>query len=181
MDPQRFDSALREVLQEREADIVAHWNPPVTPFTALMQRGVLPETGRRLGLLPHPQEYYSLDCVYVAGYDTKRFAPGSGYAKAFSVILEHENDGARSCEEMSKLLLFNAPLKVLITYARAGQGLERLLACYTGMIEDSGNAALAASSQRILVVFGDKPDDTPTWRSYLYERNGFSEITPALP
>jgi len=180
MDPRRFDTALRAVLLEFQGDILAFWRAPQSLYTALMKNRVMPGVGTRLGLLLHPREYYTLDFVYLAEYDTTRFAEESGYVKAFSVIVEHENDGARSCEEMSKLLLFNAPLKVLVTYARAGENLENLLACYTGMIEDSGHAALTADSQRILVVFGDALNGVLSWRSYLYERQGFIEITPAL-
>ena len=176
-DPHRFDAALRAVLVERESALLAHWHEK-KPYTRLVKNDVLPEVGRRLGLIPHRFEYYSLDCIYVAEYDTDHFAPDSGYPKAFSVIIEHENEADVSCEEMSKLLLFNAPLKVLITYARSGPGLERHLHRYARMIEASGNADLALSTQRILVVFGDRPAAVPTWRSYLYERDGFSEITP---
>jgi hypothetical protein len=176
-DPQHFDSVLRAVLQEQQANIAAQWNAR-KPYTALMKGMVLPEVGRRLGFTPHPSEYYTLDCVYLAEYDTEHFGSESGYARAFSVIIEHENSSARSCEELSKLLLFNSPLKVLITYARAGEDLEGLLARYDKMVQGSGNAALAVSSQRILVVFGDNPAGLPTWRTYLYEQSGFSEITP---
>ncbi|HVY04946.1 MAG TPA: hypothetical protein VHB46_03115 [Burkholderiales bacterium] len=180
IDPHHFDSILRAVLQERQAIVSTHWNGALTPFTTLMKTVVLPEVGRRLGLIPHPSEYYSLDCIYLSEYDTEHFGSESGYPKAFSVIIEHENNSKQSCEEMSKLLLFNSPLKVLITYARAGEDLEDLLARYGKMIENSGTAALAVSSQRILVVFGDNPAGSPTWRSYLYNYSGFIEISPHL-
>lgn len=176
--PYRFDSTLRAALLEQQANILTCWNRPLTPYTTLIKNTVLPEVGKRLGLTPHPYEHYSLDCIYVAEYDTEHFGPDSGYPKAFSVIVEHENMANRSCEEMSKLLLFNAPLKVLITYARSGHGLENHLARYVKMIESSGNSALAVASQRILVIFCDKPLDIPIWRSYLYGSDKFTEITP---
>lgn len=177
-DPRAFDTTLRQVLAEHSDQILALWNPPKTPFTGFMKRTVLPEVGKRLDLQHHPYEYYSLDCIYVEDYDTEHFGPDSGYPLYFAVIVEHENDPKRSCEEMSKLLLFNAPLKVLITYSRASFGLEAHLARYERMIALSGAEAIACTSQRILVVFGDKPRDAPEWRSFLYENRGFHEITP---
>ncbi len=52
------------------------------------------------------------------------------YAKWISVALEHENTGAHSHETINKLQLFNAPLKVLITYAAEGTETDSLLRKY---------------------------------------------------
>lgn len=175
-DPYRFNSVLMEVLFEQQANILAMWDSQLKPYTAIIKDKVLPETGRRLGFTPHPYEYYSLDCIYITEYDTEHFGPNSGYPKSFSVIIEHENVVSRSCEELSKLLLFNAPLKVLVSYTRDELEIQRYLSRYTKMIEGNGKADIAVNSQRILVVFGGKPETVPVWRSYLYERNGFVEI-----
>ena len=176
-DPRAFDAALRQVLSEQQHQILARWSGPRAAYTSLMKTELLPKVGHLLGLQHHPYEYYSLDCIYVEGYDTEHFGPNSGYPLYFAVIVEHENDPKRSCEEMSKLLLFNAPLKVLITY-RSGSQLDTDLSRYAKIIEASGSALTASTSQRVLVVFGDKPQELPTWRSYLYEDGTFCEITP---
>ena len=59
------------------------------------------------------REYYTLDCVYFR----EEFAnfEGGGYPVGFDVVIEHEN-GSRPEEEWRKLLMWRAPLKVLIFY-----------------------------------------------------------------
>ena len=174
-DPLAFDAALRQVLSEQQDDIVALWNGPRSAYTSFMKTVVLPKIAPLLGLQHHRYEYYSLDCIYIEGYDTEHFGPDSGYPFYFAVIVEHENDSKRSCEEMSKLLLFNAPLKILITYSRSPE-LEPHLSRYAKMIDSSGSAPAVSTSQRVLVIFGDKPQESPVWRSYLYEDGTFREI-----
>jgi hypothetical protein len=83
--------------------------------------------------------------------------------------------------EMNKLQLFNAPLKVLITYARAGEDMENVLLKYTKIIETADVFGDIARLRRQLVVFGDKIGAFPTWRSFLYETGGFVEPRWATP
>jgi hypothetical protein len=178
-DPRAFDAAFRQALARFSDEIVTLWVYPfrATPFTALMLDVVLAETSKLLGL-QHQREYYTIDCLFVAEADYDEY----GCPRRFEAIIEHENDPKGTQDEMRKLLHFNAPLKVLITYSRAGQthgeGIENHLERFTTMIEASGSKDVACSSQRILIIFGDKPEAETTWRSYLYARDGFREITP---
>ncbi len=59
------------------------------------------------------REYYTLDCVYYT--DEFNNFEGGGYPVGFDVIIEHEN-GNRPEEEWWKMLMWRAPLKVLICY-----------------------------------------------------------------
>ena len=57
------------------------------------------------------REYYTLDCVYYQ--DEFDLFEGGGYPIGFDAIIEHENRN-RPEEEWWKLLMWRAPLKVLI-------------------------------------------------------------------
>ena len=59
------------------------------------------------------REFYSLDCVYYQ--DEFDLFGGGGYPIGLDAIIEHEQ-GGRPEEEWYKLLLWRAPLKVLIFY-----------------------------------------------------------------
>ena len=90
--------------------------------------------------------------------------------------MEHENYARGSCNEMNKLQLFNSPLKVLITYARPGFGLEEHLERYTKIVRWADAFGDFTIHRRQLVVFGDMPLGIPEWRGYAYESNGFVQI-----
>ena len=57
------------------------------------------------------REYYTIDCVFYQ--DEPDLVGGGGYPAGFDAIIEHEN-GDRPEEEWWKLLMWRAPLKVLI-------------------------------------------------------------------
>jgi len=65
------------------------------------------------------REYYTLDCVFY-GNEFSNFE-GGGYPVGFDAIIEHEN-GSRPEEEWWKLLMWRAPLKVLIFYDYSDEG-----------------------------------------------------------
>lgn len=74
--------------------------------------GLLREVAHRLNRNFYT-EFYSLDCVYYQ--DEFGLFEGGGYPIGLDAIIEHEN-GGRPEEEWYKLLLWRAPLKVLIFY-----------------------------------------------------------------
>lgn len=64
--------------------------------------------------LKYRREYYTVDALYVGGYDLL-CKPELTYPSQIHVLIEHEN-GERVEEEMWKLIHWRAPLKVLIFY-----------------------------------------------------------------
>lgn len=179
--PVDFDAALRSALKQHAREIQKTWSGPKTEFSAVMLKKVFAETAKRLGLTAYPYDYYTLDCIFYEDRDTTHFPENAVYANYIAVAIEHENYLADTCHEMNKLQLFNVPLKVLITYARAGYGLESFLIKYEAIIKSSDVFGDVASARKQLVVFGDRQGDFPTWRSFVYKENGFSEITPVAP
>lgn len=76
------------------------------------RKGFLHEVANQLNCNVY-REFYSLDCLYYQ--DEFDLFKGGGYPIGLDAIIEHEN-GDRPEEEWYKLLLWRAPLKVLIFY-----------------------------------------------------------------
>ena len=106
---------------------------------------------------------------------TGKFA---SYANWVSVAIEHENDASRAQETMNKLQLFNAPLKVLITYAPPGSATDSLLRKYENIIRASDVFNDVATLRQQLVIIGT-PKTVAQWRLYAYENDGFVLMLPA--
>jgi hypothetical protein len=114
-------------------------------------------------------DYYTLVCIYYTERDTDHFSPDTTYAKYICIALEHENDIRGSAIEMNKLQLFNAPLKVLITYTQHASERAAYLESYTKILRGADIFGDFATHRRQLVVFGDKQETTVNWRFYVYE------------
>jgi hypothetical protein len=79
---------------------------------------------------------------------------------------------------MNKLQLFNAPLKVLITYAPSGPATDSLLHKYENIIRASDVFKDIATLRQQLVILGT-PKTVAEWRLYAYENDGFVLMLPA--
>jgi hypothetical protein len=98
------------------------------------------------------------------------------YANWISVAIEHENDSSRAHEKMNKLQSFNAPLKVLITYA-ADDASDILLQKYENLIKSADVFNDVATLRQQLVILGT-PKTVREWRFYAYENGGFVLMLP---
>jgi hypothetical protein len=78
---------------------------------------------------------------------------------------------------MNKLQSFNAPLKVLITYAAEGPASETILRKYENLIKTSDVFNDVATLRQQLVVLGT-PKTVLEWRFYAYENDGFVLMLP---
>jgi hypothetical protein len=78
---------------------------------------------------------------------------------------------------MNKLQLFNAPLKVLITYSPVGAATDSLLKKYENIIKSSDVFNDIATLRQQLVVLGT-PKIVEDWRFYAYENDGFVLMLP---
>jgi hypothetical protein len=99
------------------------------------------------------------------------------YAKWISVAVEHANRPTKTHEEINKLQMFNAPLKVLITYAAEGAEGDSILQKYEAVIRDSDIFDDIATERQQLVIFGT-PRTVLEWRFYAYESDGFVLMLP---
>lgn len=147
-------------------------------YKYFMRSTIYPRIARHLGLSSWNKEYYTLDGMFYEerGIDaTGKFA---SYANWVSVAIEHEIDAAHAQETMNKLQLFNAPLKVLISYAPPGNATESLLRKYENIIKASDVFNDVATLRQQLVILGT-PKTVAEWRLYAYENEGFVLMLPA--
>lgn len=146
-------------------------------YNYFMRSTIYPRIGRHLGLLAWNKEYYTLDGMLYEERgmdDTGKYAT---YANWVSVAIEHENDASLTQETMNKLQLFNAPLKVLITYSALGAATESLLRKYENSIKASDVFNDFATLRQQLVILGT-PKALAEWRFYAYENDGFVLMLP---
>jgi hypothetical protein len=78
---------------------------------------------------------------------------------------------------MNKLQVFNAPLKVLITYSPLGAASDSLLKKYESIIKASDVFHDFATLRQLLVILGT-PKTVAEWRFYAYENDGFVLMLP---
>jgi hypothetical protein len=147
-------------------------------YNYFMRTSIFPKIAKHLGLLSWKKEYYTLDGMFYEERGTDHYGNSTTYAKWICVALEHENVCSKSHEAMNKLQLFNAPLKVLITYAAEGADSESLLRKYERIMSASDVFNDFASLRQQLVILGT-PKTVREWRFYAYESDGFVLMLPS--
>lgn len=146
-------------------------------YNYYMRSTIYPKIARQLGLQSWNKEYYTLDGMLYEERGIDNTGKYASYANWVSVAIEHENDAAQAHETMNKLQLFNAPLKVLITYAQLGQATDSLLRKYENIIKASDVFNDVATLRQQLVILGT-PKAVADWRFYAYENEGFVLMLP---
>jgi len=135
-----------------------------------------PKIARLLGLSSWNKEYYTLDGMLYEERGVDATGKFASYANWVSVAIEHEIDASLAQETMNKLQMFNAPLKVLITYAPTGNATDSLLRKYENTIRSSDVFNDVATLRQQLVILGTPK--TVEWRLYAYENDGFVLMLP---
>lgn len=144
-----------------------------------MRDTILPAIAPLLNVKVYSGDYYTLDCIYFTERDTEHFGAQTTYATHIGIALEHENDIRGTAIEMNKLQLFNAPLKVLITYCQTASERDFYLQCYVKILRAGDIFSDFATLRRHLVIFGSIDETTPRWHFYAYESSGFQELPVA--
>src|ERR1700727_371940 len=140
-------------------------------YKYFMRSTIYPKIARHLGLSSWNKEYYTLDGMFYEERGVDATGKFASYANWVAVAIEHENDASRAQETMNKLQLFNAPLKVLITYASPGNATDSLLRKYENIIKASDVFNDVATLRQQLVIIGTLK--SLEWRMYAYENDGF--------
>jgi len=175
--PRDFRNAFVAVMQAERDGFRTAVGFETKSYNFYMRTTIYPRVARQLGLLSWNKEYYTLDGMLYEKRgmdDTGKYAT---YANWISVAIEHENDSSRAHEKMNKLQSFNAPLKVLITYAADGPATETLLRKYEGLIKTSDVFNDVATLRQQLVILGT-PKTVREWQFYCYENDGFVLMLP---
>jgi hypothetical protein len=175
--PREFRNAFMDVMRVERDGFRAAVSFEAKSYDFFMRSNILPKIARHLGLQAWNKDYYSLDCVFYEERGRDNAGKFTTYAKWISVALEHANRPTRSHEEISKLQMVNAPLKVLITYVEEGPDSESLLSKYETVIRESDVLNDIASLRKQLVILGT-PQAARDWRFYVYESDGYVLMLP---
>ncbi|MEA3150274.1 MAG: hypothetical protein QOD56_1213 [Gammaproteobacteria bacterium] len=146
-------------------------------YSYFMRSTIFPRIAKHLGLLAWNKDYYALDVMFYEERGTDNFGKFTTYPKWISVALEHANKPTKTHEEINKLQMFNASLKVLITYAAEGAEGDSLLRQYEAVVRDADVFNDIATTRQQLVIFGT-PQTVREWRFYAYESDGFVLMLP---
>jgi hypothetical protein len=175
--PREFRNAFMEVMQVERDNFRAAVSFEAKSYAYFMRSNIFPKVARHLGLQAWNKDYHTLDCIFYEERARDLAGKFTTYAKWISVALEHANRPSRSHEEVSKLQMFNTPLKVLITYVEEGPETESLLSKYETVIRDADVFDDIAGVRKQLVILGT-PNAARDWRFYVYESDGFVLMLP---
>ena len=175
--PREFRNAFVAVMKAEHNSLRTAAGFEAKSFTYFMRSNIFPKIARHLGLLAWNKEYHALDAMFYEERGRDTFGKYTTYAKWISVALEHASKPTLTLEEINKLQMFNAPLKVLITYAAEGVESDSLLRKYEAVISDSDVFNDIATLRQQLVIFGT-PKTLQEWRFYVYESDGFVLMLP---
>jgi len=178
--PRDFRSAFLEVMKSQRDSFREAVGFETKSYNYFMRSSIYPLIARRLGLSCWKGEYYTLDGMFYEERGTDDTGKYANFANWVSVAIEHQNDTAKAHETMNKLQLFNAPLKVLITYAPLGNATDSLLRKYEAIIKASDVFQDVATLRQQLVILGT-PKTVAEWHFYAYENDGFVLMLPTAP
>jgi hypothetical protein len=176
--PRDFHNAFIAAMKSEEDAFRTALGFDSKSYKYFIRSTIYPKIARHLGLSSWNKEYYTLDGMFYEERGVDATGKFASYANWVSVAIEHEIDAAHAQETMNKLQLFNAPLKVLITYAPPGNATETLLRKYENIIRASDVFHDVATLRQQLVIIGT-PKSVAEWRMYAYENDGFVLMLPA--
>jgi hypothetical protein len=175
--PRDFRNAFLAVMKSEADEFRTATGFETKSYNYFMRSTIYPRVARHLGMLAWNKEYYTLDGMFYEERGTDETGKYAAYANWVSVAIEHENDASKAHETMNKLQLFNAPLKVLITYSTLGAATDSLLKKYESIIKSSDVFNDVATLRQQLVILGT-PKTVAEWRFYAYENDGFVLMLP---
>jgi len=166
--PAAFYEAFKKVAFHFSSELDRLWFR-YAEYTRFMRDEILPQVANELGLQCFPRDYYTLDAIFYDEADRENFGERTTYAKYIAVAIEHENQVNGCAIEMNKLQLFNAPLKVLITYPGDDRKTHFQLQKFEKIIRDADVFADTATHRKQLVILGFKKDQpAPSWKGFEY-------------
>jgi hypothetical protein len=184
--PEEFKTAFLTEVNAVKSDLLARWDSPVESvnYTVFIQYTVFPNLARRLSLNYRP-EFKHLDGVFFE----QALPDGSNTPNAIAIALEHEGTLSSSFTEVNSLQLFNAPLKVLITYTPGDPKVdprhsktirENYLKAFHERVMKSDIFRDFVTLRRFLVVIGGIREEAGEyhidWHFYVYAASDFIEL-----
>ena len=177
--PRDFHNAFLAVMKSDEDGFRTALSFEPKSYKYFMRSTMYPKIARLLGLSSWNKEYYTLDGMLYEERGVDATGKFASYANWVSVAIEHEIDASLAQETMNKLQMFNAPLKVLISYAAEGIETDSLLRKYERIMSAADVFGDFATLRQQLVILGT-PKTVQAWRFYAYENDGFVLMLPNL-
>ena len=172
--PEMFAEIFNNIALTYKNKICALWDDS-KGYTTMMRKEILPQIAKNINLLAYSEkDYYWLDAIFYESPDTEHFDTESRYAKYIAVAIEHEHQIKGTAVEINKLQLFNAPLKVLISYP--GKDREKFLSIYAKIVKNADVFSDASTLRKQLVVFGYKSGEKISWEFFYYDDGRFKQI-----
>ena len=177
IDPEKFIMAFNKCRLEFEGKFLENWSKK-KQFTDVFINELLPKIGKELELNCYNGNYYYLDAIFYHKKFREYFEDNTTYAESLIIAFEHEHEHFRSHEEIYKLALFNAPLKVLVTYPPDEDEEQKLMKKFTDVLNRADILKTFNSIHKHLVICGGKtPQDKKTmWTFYLYRNSNFEKL-----
>ena len=165
---EEFNSVFLKTVKDFEENLFVNWYYAAKFTKAILDihNSVIAKVADELKL-QYFREYYTLDGILYE--EASSVLTRGTYVRSINVALEHENDFKTSYIELNKLCLFNAPLKVLITYPLYKDDIGRIIPNYNTIVKESDTP----DQQKYLVIFGLKDNDKILWQSYVYKESKF--------
>lgn len=175
--PRDFRNAFVAVMKSEAVSFGTALGFETKSYNYFMRTNIFPKIAKQLSLLSWNKEYYGLNGMFYEERGTDNFGNYTAYAKWISVAIEHENNGVKAYEAINKLQVFNAPLKVLITYAAEGVETATLLGRAERVMSGSDVFNDYSTLRQQLLILGT-PKTIGKWRFYAYESDGFVLMLP---
>lgn len=175
--PREFRDAFVAVMKSEQANFRTALGFETKSYNYFMRSNIFPKVARQLGVQAWNKDYCTLDGIFYEERGRDTSGKFTTYAKWIAVALQHANRPSQTYEEVNKLQMFNAPLKVLITYAAEGEESLALLRGYETVIRDADVFDDIAALRQQLVILGT-PRTVREWRFYVYENDGFVLMLP---
>jgi hypothetical protein len=176
--PRDFRNAFVAVMRAEHDSFRTAIGFETKSYNYFMRATIYPKIAKHLNLLSWNKEYYTLNGMFYEERGTDNFGNYTAFAKWVSVAIEHENNGLKALETINKLQSFNAPLKVLITYAAEGADTDSLLRKYEKVMGEADVLNDFATLRQQLLILGT-PKTIKKWRFYAYESDGFVFMLPS--
>lgn len=174
IEPHEFFAAFVMAATEFKEDLIKYWRSGLTQYTQTI-RSILPKVASSLNLNLYNADYYTLDAVFYKEKDTEHFPPKQTFLKSICIAFEHENAVAGSVNEMNKLQLFNAPLKVLVTYG-GQESCKDYLAKYAKIVANADIFLDISTHRKQLVIFGEESSGKVMWYPFTYKDGSFEPV-----
>lgn len=147
MKKEEFIKTFKEVANKDDI-LKMNWN--ASSYTEIIKKNILKVIASKLNT-EFVFEYWKIDCIY---YDKKNVFEEYGrgiWLKKIDVMIEHENYHQRAFEEVIKLCLWKADLKVLITYYKDVKKINEYIKEWDNIIRNMSYN----ENENILIILGN--------------------------